>query len=587
MRKVLIVDDELCKPANAETFCKEYSIEGIEYLFAGSGDEMIRALQEEDSISSIFLDIRFEGIAPDYGLSLLERIINQGWPIPVIMMSSLSDPATIIKSWDLGAQGYILKWSSNPRFFEEFKEKANRYANLASPSSIDLVERKRNRIKIRTQNVLKEHGQISLEDLIAQALEFKESIGGDWVNKLPLPPGFQNYVCGWNETDAILQGAERDRGLLYLNIDFGTGCTLHCPHCFTQEGAVDSRGRTPLPYEVLKEAILDARQLGLRCVRILGRGEPLQWVHNPNRGGSDQSPACGEDIIDFIKFLHDNGIIPLVFTRGQIAGDDTMVKRFYDGAHGINNGTDLTRWLRRQEVSLFLGVSSIFPEINNEMVGIPKTDRFDYDRACRRSLRLAIEAGFNRDYPTRLAVEMPITNLNIMEMGVRYILFQMLNISPCTNVYMVTGRALTYGLGEITDPPQDRFVDNYAMVARFAQNMGIDVRVGSYAGTKECHDVSCGMYLTLNGDLYPCPGYEGIHNLVGSLRTHSLRKIWENNPYGGHPQSICPPKIGTHFPPDFADIIDNQIKLNKFRYDELFSRIVQGLEVDYESQKQA
>jgi CheY-like chemotaxis protein len=533
-------------------------------------------LAERESISSIFLDIRFEGLGNEHGLALLQRLTEEGFPIPVIMMSSLTDAETIIKAWDLGAQGYVRKWSSNPRFFDELKEKVLRYARESKPSSEELVERRRNRIKIRAQNVLKEHSQLVLEDIIAQAVSFRKEIGGEWINQMPFSLSFQNHVNGWNAADDVIREAEENHRLLYLNLDFGDGCSLRCPHCFTHEGAIDTRGRTPLPYGRLKDSILEAKDLGLRCVRILGRGEPTQWIANPERL-RHHTPMPGEDLIDFVSFLHANEIIPLVFSRGQIIGDESRLAWAFGGAHEVHSGEDLVRVLSEYGGSLFLGVSSIFPEINNEMVGLPKTAKYDYDRACRQSLKLAVSAGLNRCNPTRLAVEMPITNLNLMEMGVRYVLFQLLNISPCTNVYMVTGRAMTYGLGAITDPSQEQFLDNYAMVSFFARSMGITTGIGSYAGTKECHDVSCGMYLTLNGELYPCPGYEGIQNYVGSLVTHSIRQIWDNHPGGGHPQSICPPKIGTHFPPDFALRVEHRMKEQESRYTDLFSRICEGL----------
>ncbi len=576
MKTILIVDDELCKPADAEVFAREYAIEDIHYIFAGTGDEMFQIIEKQQDIHAIFLDIRFEGIAHDHGLELLKRLNNDGVSIPVIMMSSLSEAQTIIKAWELGAQGYVIKWSSNPAFFSDFRKKVLKYTHAGPPATEEQIERRRNKIKISAQNVRKEHSQITLDDLIAQARGFKEAIAGQWVHTPPFPKDFQNYVKGWNETDEVLQDAEACHKLLYLNLDFGDGCTLRCPHCFTQEGAIDARGRDPLSYASLQDAILEAKTLGLECVRILGRGEPTQWVANKRRKNS-VFPNDGEDLIDFIQFLHEQEITPLIFTRGQIIGYDEKISLTYNGAHGVHSGEDLVQLLERYGVSLFVGVSSIFPEINNEMVGRPATEHYNYDNACRRTLKLAVAAGFNRNNPTRLAVEMPITNLNLMEMAVRYVLFQCLNISPCTNVYMVTGRAMTYRLGEITGPSQEEFLDHYAKVTLFAREMGINTRMGAYAGTKECHDVSCGMYLTLNGDIYPCPGYEGIHSFVGSLKTHSLTSIWNNNPYGGHPQSICPPKIGTHFPPDFITIVEKKITEEKTRYKESYECIKETL----------
>jgi hypothetical protein len=321
----------------------------------------------------------------------------------------------------------------------------------------------------------------------------------------------------------------------------------------------------------LTQAIREAKDhLGLRCVRILGRGEPTQWVY-----GGNGAPAKGEDFLDFVSFLRSIDVIPLVFTRGQILGDDDAVTRFYHGQREIRSGRDLAQHLRNLDASVFLGMSSIFPEINDEMVG--RGDVRNYDQVCRKALRLLLECGFNSGNPTRLAIEAPITNLNILEMPVRYVLFQMLNISPCSNVYMVTGRTFTYGLGQITDPAQEDFADTYAMISHFMRRMGIRDRLGPYAGTRECHDVSHGVYLTLNGDVYPCPGYENVQNMIGTLRSASVTDIWTNNPYGRRPQSICPPKIGTHFPPGFEQDIEQRIVRNVDRYDEVFAGICGAL----------
>jgi MoaA/NifB/PqqE/SkfB family radical SAM enzyme len=87
------------------------------------------------------------------------------------------------------------------------------------------------------------------------------------------------------------------------------------------------------------------------------------------------------------------------------------------------------------------------------------------------------------------------------------------------------------------------------------------------------------MYLTLNGDIYPCTGYEGVNNILGSARQHSIKDVWENSPYGGHRQSICPPKIGTHFPPDFERQVEKCVAANASRYDEVFHAVCEGLGV--------
>ena len=106
MNRILIVDDELCKPNNAEKFREKYPLDDLEYVFAGSDEEMFRNVNEDDTIKAVLLDIRFEGEGNEYGLDLLKRLSKEGSPLPVIMMSSLNDAETVIRAWELGAQGY-------------------------------------------------------------------------------------------------------------------------------------------------------------------------------------------------------------------------------------------------------------------------------------------------------------------------------------------------------------------------------------------------------------------------------------------------------------------------------------------------
>jgi len=576
VRKILVIDDDLARADHGQLFAKNFPLEGFLYHFVADGEQALRLLERGDEFALILLDMRFEGFGDTHGLDIQDELVSRGCVAPIVILSSNTGGKTILDAWQSGALAYIIKEADNNQFYEDLKAAVVKSALHRNSPAFGTIEVKREKLRSRARQVLTENSK-ELQDILKTANQLREEIGGAWRQSLPFQPDFQNYIKGWNASDTELKDAAEQGKLLYLNMDFGDGCTLQCPHCFTRDGAIDRRGREMVNFNLLKERILEAKELGLIAVRVLGRGEPTQWVARK----ADGQPKPGEDMIDFFTFLHEHEITPLVFTRGQVIGDDEKVRRFYGGAHGVHSGRDLAKLLRKLDVSIFYGLSSIVQLINNEMVGFGKSQQ--YDAWCRNGLRLLIEEGFNHDNPTRLAVESPITNLNVAEMLVRYVLFQMLNISPCMNVYMVAGRAMTYGLGEITDVPQDEFLDMYAGVTYFMRRMGIKGEIGSYAGTKECHDISNGLYLTLNGDIYPCPGYESFQNYVGRISTHTMKQIWTNNPYGRHPQSVCPPKIGTHFPPDFVDLVEAAVLKGGERYEALFQQICAGLGVPSEN----
>ncbi len=71
----------------------------------------------------------------------------------------------------------------------------------------------------------------------------------------------------------IVQNAGR---LLMLDIDFGRECSLRCPTCFRRKNVTDDSGNSDLSFDELLGVISDARELGLREIKICGAGEPFE-----------------------------------------------------------------------------------------------------------------------------------------------------------------------------------------------------------------------------------------------------------------------------------------------------------------------
>lgn len=134
MKRVLIIDDELARPGSGELFKREYPITGVAYEFCGTLEEANRL--QYWNYALVLLDIRFEGLGDEYGITLLELIRERTPSLPVVMLSSRTTPEILIRCWDKGAQAYIVKWTSNQSFHYELVQKVQRYARYLPNQAI-------------------------------------------------------------------------------------------------------------------------------------------------------------------------------------------------------------------------------------------------------------------------------------------------------------------------------------------------------------------------------------------------------------------------------------------------------------------
>ena len=79
----------------------------------------------------------------------------------------------------------------------------------------------------------------------------------------------------------------------------------------------------------------------MTTTRRLGKGEPFE-----NKG-----------FLEFLRFLHELEIIPLIFTKGHVIGNDELVVRYFK-KYGIKTGESLVKELKRLNVSIMLGFNS-------------------------------------------------------------------------------------------------------------------------------------------------------------------------------------------------------------------------------------
>ncbi|MFA5049903.1 MAG: radical SAM protein [Candidatus Micrarchaeia archaeon] len=347
-----------------------------------------------------------------------------------------------------------------------------------------------------------------------------------------MPNGFINNVNGWFFTKREVKQAAKKGKLLTLDVDMsGKGiCSLKCPHCFRRSNEfLKMKVRDFVSYDELLVRIDEARKLGLKSVKLIGPGEPLE---DPN-------------FIKLLIALRKRNITPIVFTKSYILGDDSLCQKL----HGMD-GKTMIKLLKELDVSILFGVTSFNSEYEDGVVG-----RIGFHKAREEAIRRLCEAGFNEFVPgqaTRLAMVFnPITPYNINEIYDAYVWARERNIHPISSPTMVAGK----GLDTISSilPDKDKLIDLYVKINLWAIEHEVytlsDIKkygVASYVGGHWCNQISVGMFMRGDGIVLRCPGDD--ITIQGDINEQSLTQIWNNSEnkrkYAGQFNNGCPPKDG-------------------------------------------
>src|SRR3990167_8540552 len=170
------------------------------------------------------------------------------------------------------------------------------------------------------------------------------------------PERYKNSVAHWGNFSREELHQKNEEGiekLLHLDIDFGNSCSLRCPHCFRRDDRFDSsKDQSFLNEEEIKGYLLEAKKLGLKSVKFLGRGEPFE---NPK-------------FLGFLEWLTNNEIHAAIFTKGHVIGSDELAIK-YNSQYGINSGQDLADRLKELDVSILLGFNSFDKTMQENFIG--------------------------------------------------------------------------------------------------------------------------------------------------------------------------------------------------------------------------
>jgi len=353
------------------------------------------------------------------------------------------------------------------------------------------------------------------------------------------PEGYINDIKGWGFSESVIKSNAGK--LLTLDIDFGSRCSLNCPICFRKNNSVDNYYRE-LPFDKLVEIVTEAKKLGLRSVKFLGAGEPLE----------------NSKILDFLRILKDLDIIPVIFSKTGIIGDDQTISNLFS-EYGIRTSLQLAKELYDCGCSVIIGFNSFDDDIQSQMVG----NGHDFIGKRNRSVELLVDAGFNSSNPTRLALGVnPIIKLNYNEAFEIYKWARLRNIYAIITPTMVSGRAKDK-IWESNTPTPDELIKLYTDIYRFnieTKLMTLEqIRregISAYAGGHPCNQVAAGLYITLNGVVLSCPGNESLTE--GNIWESPLKEIWANSDNyirRGAFNCHCIAKDGKSIPTELYDVV--------------------------------
>lgn len=277
------------------------------------------------------------------------------------------------------------------------------------------------------------------------------------------------------------EAIEKER-LLLLTVLTAMDCNFRCPYCFTK-GWDLSKG-VPLDLSEWDYIFKEARTLGAKSVWWVGVGEPLMLSSH----------------LDFVRTIRQNGLVPLCFTNGSLLTERTAAELFDLGA------------------SVYIKVNSFDPEIQDNLVGkVPGASE-----KIQRGLRFLMEAGFNKTFPSRLALQSVLTRQNLKDIPNLYRWARRNNVIPFFEIIVHTNPVILESIVDFDLTKEE-------MKKIFEKLLEIDEKEFGYSWFpsppyvgRQCDKYKYALTIDPFGDVLSCAASKVT---LGNIRQQSLSEL--------------------------------------------------------------
>lgn len=209
----------------------------------------------------------------------------------------------------------------------------------------------------------------------------------------------------WTFSGEELREAIKGERLLNVSLDLSNECNLNCPYCYTAPAKSSQREQSigSLSFEEYKKIVIQLKEAGTKTINIIGAGEPTMY-------------ARFDELVEFISL---QGIKVCIATNGILLASQ-------------NKRIDL---LNEINATIILKVNSQNSHLQDLLVG-----RNGYASIRDNTLKKLIGKGFNKEIPTRLAINTLLIKPIYTELYDIFLFCRENNISLIASVYMPTGR---------------------------------------------------------------------------------------------------------------------------------------------------